>query len=82
MSLKQSESFSERVLRDMSSAVLVLDVQGNIVYVNRPASIMLEVEQDIAPGVRFALYSEEPYNDDFHGAVLNSLYQKHSTTVD
>ena len=30
--------FSERVLRDMSSAVLVLDSKGKIVYVNHPAA--------------------------------------------
>ena len=32
-----SYPFSERVLRDMSSAVLVLDSKGRIAYVNGPA---------------------------------------------
>ena len=34
-------AFSERVLRDMYDAVLVLDGRGNIVYVNGPAARML-----------------------------------------
>ncbi|MBR5381372.1 MAG: PAS domain-containing protein [Oscillospiraceae bacterium] len=52
-------SFSERVLRDMSSAVLVLDKKGGIVYANAPASRMLELEENgCGEGSRFTLITE------------------------
>lgn len=74
--------FSERVLRDMSDAVLVLDSKGGIVYVNRPASRMLEVNEGFREeNVRFPLLSESAYNDSFNEAILDALYDKEKTTV-
>lgn len=74
-------NFSQRVLRDMSSAVLVLDRKGNIVYVNHPASRMLEIEEGRGER-RFSLFAENDYNDRFYEAVLNALYNKNDTTVE
>lgn len=74
-------SFSERVLSDMSSAVLVLDRRGGIVYVNAPAARMLEVDPGYREqGLRFSLNVEDGYNDRFHEAILNALYHKEETT--
>ena len=74
--------FSERVLRDMSDAVLVIDSKGSIVYVNGPASRMLEISEGyLEESVRFPLLSESPYNDGFNEAILDALYDKEKTTV-
>ena len=75
-------AFSERVLRDMSSAVLVLDRRGNIVYVNQPAARLLEVDEGYTEGeVRFSLFTENTYNDLFNETILDALYKKEETAV-
>lgn len=77
------ESFSERVLRDMSSAVLVLNRGGFIKYINRPAAEMFELDPDLEPGTqRFSLTQEDSYNDEFYECILNALYNKDETNVD
>ena len=74
--------FSARVLRDMSSAVLVLDSKGKIVYVNGPAARMLEVDEGYQKNkIQFALLSDSTYNDSFNEAILGALYDKENTTV-
>lgn len=74
--------FSERVLRDMSSAVLVLDSKGKIVYVNHPAARLLEVDEGYREEqTRFSLLSDSTYNDSFNEAILAALYDKDVTTV-
>ena len=74
--------FSERVLQDMSSAVLVLDSKGRIVYVNSPAACMLEVDEGYRDEkIRFSLFSDNTYNDSFNEAILDALYDKDATTV-
>ena len=75
--------FSERVLRNMSSAVLVLDRKGNIVYVNAPAARMLEVDEGCRDReTRFKLITDNDYNDGFNEAVFSALYNKERTTVE
>ena len=81
LSMEQPHDFSERVLKDTSSAVLVLDQKGLIVYVNRPASVMLETGND-PEGQRFALFAEDSSNDRFHEVVLSALYDKNDTMVE
>ncbi|MBR3524395.1 MAG: PAS domain-containing protein, partial [Lachnospiraceae bacterium] len=59
-------TFSERVLRDMYDAVLVLDGDG-IVYVNGPAARMLEVNEGYREaGVRFSFLTDNDYNSSFN----------------
>lgn len=79
--MEQPYDFSERVLKDTSSAVLVLDAKGSVVYVNQPASSMLEIAEN-PDGQRFALYAEDSYNDRFHEVVLNALFHKNDTMVE
>ena len=81
MDQKQVSHFSECVLRDMSSAVLVLDRKGNVVYVNGPASRMLEVKAGVQDN-RYTFFTENKYNDRFSEAILNALYQKNHTSVE
>ncbi len=81
MESEQRRRFSERVLRDMSSAVLVVDHKGNPIYVNQPASLMLEVEEGPREG-RFDFFAENSYNDGFFEAILNAIYRKEATTVE
>ena len=79
--LKQPHDFSERVLKDTSSAVLVLDQKGFVVYANKPASSMLEIGEN-PDGQRFSLFTEDDRNDRFHEVVLNALYHKNDTMVE
>ena len=74
-------TFSERVLRDMYDAVLVLDGDG-IVYVNGPAARMLEVSEGYREaGVRFSFLTENEYNSSFNEAIFSALYNREETTV-
>ena len=83
MSSNQLQKYSDRALQDMSSAVLVLDCRENIIYVNQPASEILEVESGRRQSeTRFSLYSDDSYNDAFHDAILDALYQKKSTNLE
>ena len=76
-------SFSECVLRDMSSAVLVLDKKGNIVYTNGPADRFFELEGiDRAESIHFPLLKENDYNDSFNETVFEALYHKDKTTFE
>ncbi len=75
-------TFSERVLRDMYDAVLVLDKKGNIVYVNGPAARMLEVDEGYREaGTHFSILLDNEFNDSFRDAILAALYDKEETTV-
>ena len=75
-------AFSERVLRDMYDAVLVLDSDGNIVYTNGPAARMLEVDEGFREaGARFSPLTDVEYNDSFNEAIFAALYNKSETTV-
>ena len=80
--IKESNHFSKRVLRDMSSGVLVLDVTGQIVYCNNPAAKMLEIKEGTE---NIALRVEETeYNDDFNEFIFQSVFDKenaHQGTV-
>ena len=80
--MEQVHAFSERVLRDMYDAVLVLDSKGNIVYANGPAARMLEVDEGYREtGTRFSLLNENGYNESFDDAIFAALYNKEETTV-
>ena len=81
MKQEQQQHFSERVLQDMSAAVLVVDRKGNIVYVNQPAARMLETEAG-AREDRYNFFIENDYNDSFFEAILNAFYRKDETTVE
>jgi membrane protease YdiL (CAAX protease family) len=77
-----THAFSERVLRDMYDAVLVLDSMGNVVYVNKPAARMLEIEEGYREArVRFSPMRDVDYNNSFNEAVFNALCNKDETTV-
>ena len=74
--------FSERVLRDMRSAVLVLDRKGCVVYVNAPASRLLEVEEGHKEETRMLLVADDDYNDRFNETIFSALYNKEETTIE
>ena len=82
MNSNTQETFSQRVLRDMNDAVLVLDRQGLILYINEPASRMLEISQEYTPGkTRFLMDFSENYNDNFYECVMDALYRKQESHV-
>ena len=76
------ESYPQRVLHAMSAAVLVLDRKGRIMYLNRPAADMLELDDTCPPGTqRFQLTSDNTENDEFYEYIFAALYQKQETHV-
>ncbi len=80
MEQEQILHFSERVLQDMSSAVLVVDRKGNVAYANKPASQLLEIE----PGIhedRYDFFTKSDYNDLFFEAILDAFFHKRETNV-
>ena len=67
-------AFAERVLRDMYDAVLVLDANGNISYVNGPAARMLELDEGYREkGSHFSLLAANPYNKRFTEAIFSAM---------
>ncbi len=74
-------AFSERVLRDMYDAVVVLDIEG-IVYANGPAARMLEIQEGYQKtDARTSVLTDNEYNKSFNEAILSALYNKEQTTV-
>ena len=75
-------AFSERVLRDMYDAVLVIDRKG-IVYANGPAARMLEVKEGFREaGERSNFLTNNKYNNSFNEAIFAALHNKEETTVE
>ena len=68
-----------RILRDMSDGVLVLDMQGNILYLNEQGQTLLGVEKDCT-GLKYtaAFWQQDTdgQNDAFHQFVLDAVYDK------
>ncbi len=79
MEQKQAEQFSQRVLKDMNDAVLVVDLKGNLVYANEPASGILEIDGGLRED-RFNYFAGNVYNDEFFEAILDAIYNKDYTT--
>lgn len=80
MEYSEKASFASRVLRDMTSSVLVLDRKGLIEYVNKPASEIFEISQDLEPGVtKFDLEINQEENDEFSTLVLDALFDREKT---
>ena len=50
MTQEEWDAFSGRVLSDMGTAVLVMDLKGTVVYANHPAEEILELKTE--PGSR------------------------------
>ncbi len=77
MESKTIESFSDRVLRDMSSAVLVLDHKGYITYFNQPAARLFELDPNLTSGTeRFTLAETRNENGDFYKFVYDAFRMK------
>ena len=79
----KNDTFANRVLRDMSSGVIVLDTSGKIVYCNKPASDMLEIPngyEKVSIGVS-EQFSENKDNDEFLEFILQSIYKKDEAHV-
>ncbi|MBP5261228.1 MAG: CPBP family intramembrane metalloprotease [Clostridiales bacterium] len=81
MSNKDNNSvFANRVLNDMSSAVLVLDARGKVVYVNAPAEKLLEISTDDNEKESFLKKLRgNKYNDSFSDYVIKAVFEKETT---
>ncbi len=78
-----NDQFEKRVLRDLSSGVIVLNTSGSIVYCNKPACKILEIPDGIDKmniGVN-EKFSENKDNDDFLEFILQSIYKKDEVHV-
>ena len=80
MNKSKGSDFATRVLRDMSSAVLVLDHKGQVVYVNEPASKMLEISLEKDENlILLKRLRTQSYNDGFGDYVFNAIFDKQNT---
>ena len=80
MEIIEHESYPQRVLQDMTAAVLVLNRKGYIKYFNRPAAKLLELDKSMEPGTtRFGLVAGNSENDEFNETILAALYEKKQT---
>jgi len=81
--MTNAEAFPARVLRDMYDAVLVLDHQGQLVYFNEPAALMLELDEDEhkAKGTLLKVNLNQPHNDEFNECIMNALYHKNEAQI-
>ena len=69
------ESYPQRVLRDMTAAVLVLNRHGYVKYFNKPAARILELDDSVGQGTeRFDLTLDDAENDDFKRIILDALH--------
>ena len=68
-----------RILRDMRDGVLVLDMQGSILYLNEQGRALLGAEADCT-GLKYtaAFWAQDTdgRNDAFHQFVLDAVYDK------
>ena len=68
------KSFEYVILKDIYSMVLVLDNKGMIQYINQPASLKLEIPDNIKPGeVHFINNIDNEYNDKFSEHITAPL---------
>ncbi len=80
MDILKQESYPQRVLRDMTSAVLVINRQGYIVYCNHPAAQMFELDESVSPGSsHFAKIAGGSENNEFNDTIFAALYEKEQT---
>lgn len=76
------KNFSMRVLRDMSAGVLVLNSNGYVAYLNKPASLIFEIPENIKPGsYSFNIQMENSKNDNFYQYILDAVYEKIGTHI-
>lgn len=75
----------ERVFKDMSEGVMVLDSNGKIIMTNPRIAEVLEKDVDKMIGKQFAaLFFDDEKNDDFTQTILDAIYEKevvHSNLV-
>ncbi len=68
-----------RILRDMNDGVLVLDIHGQILYLNDRGRAMLGVDEDMTGrkyGTEFMAGDPDETNDKFHQFVVDAVYDK------
>lgn len=82
MRTSEIQEIIPRILRDMSDGVLVLDMQGNIMYLNEQGRMLLGSEKNCT-GLKYtAAFWEQDTdgrNDAFHQFVLDAVYDKEHT---
>ena len=77
MESNAQETFTDRVLRDMSSAVLVLDRKGFIRYYNQPAARIFEFKEELTSGEeRFTMPDGGDANKAFYNYVFDAFRMK------
>lgn len=83
--MNRVQSTSERIIKDMKEALMVIKFGGTIVMVNPAALKIFEKDEDELIGNSFATcFFEYPENDDFNQVILeaiNDQYQEHEEVV-
>jgi PAS domain S-box-containing protein len=73
----------QRAMQDMREGVLILDQDGAVLFANRSARDLLELEGDPQRGAAaLSLLPEDAYNDPFREMILKAVERKEQTHVE
>lgn len=71
------EVIRKRILTDISEGIMLIGFNGLILYANTTASKILGIPEKDMTGQSFAsLFFDNPENDEFCQAVINSIYDR------
>ena len=71
------EVIRQKILTDITEGIMLIGFDGFIMYANRTASNILGIPEEEMIGNSFAsLFFNDPVNDDFSQAVINSIYDR------
>ncbi len=74
-------SWVQRITRDITDGLLLVDLSGMIIYINPHGKEILN-DPKLTEGIRYAQFMESEVsgiNDEFHQYVLDSIYDKETT---
>ena len=71
------EVIRQKILTDITEGIMLIGFDGFIMYANRTAANILGIPEEEMIGNSFAsLFFNDPLNDDFSQAVINSIYDR------
>ncbi len=78
--MRQNQSMTTTIMRDMTDGVMVIDNHGEIQYVNPSGEQILDQKTDYMQGIKYIDFMDKQnINDDFHQFVLDAVYDKSTT---
>ena len=78
--MDQETAVSQSILENMSDGVMTISMTGKIITFNPAAAQILALEGQEVKGEPFArIFMEQPENDAFNQAILDAIYESHTT---